>query len=325
MQTLTQMKEILAAAGMEPNRQLGQNFLIDANLMGKLLELAELSGTETVLEVGPATGSLTEELLSRCGQVVAVEYDRGLAEILRARLGSHARLTVLCRDALAGKHHLAPEVIECLFVSSSSANSSFSPSAPSASSASSAVSVSLVSNLPYNVAVPVVANCLEHSWLAMRGRADRPVVFERLTFTVQKELAQRFLAGADEEPYGPISVLTALLSRPQAGRVLPPEAFWPRPKVHSQMVRLDFDAALADQLAELETLTAVLAAAFSQQRKKIIAAARLPNLSFAGEDFLATLGRCGIDPALRPAQIRPEQYRNIANSLTEERKLKAEM
>jgi 16S rRNA (adenine1518-N6/adenine1519-N6)-dimethyltransferase len=136
-----------------------------------------------------------------------------------------------------------------------------------------------------------------------------------LTFTVQKELAGRFLAGADDEAYGPVSVLTALLTRAQPGRVLPPEAFWPRPKVRSQMVRLDFDPALAGQLAELETLGAVLAAAFSQRRKKIIAAARLPNLSFAGEDFLAALGRCGIDPALRPGGIRPEQYRDLANFL----------
>jgi 16S rRNA (adenine1518-N6/adenine1519-N6)-dimethyltransferase len=308
LQTLTQIKEILSAAGREPNGRLGQNFLIDANLMAKLLELAQLAPADTVLEVGPATGSLTEELLGRYGSVVAVEFDRGLAEILRARLGSHPRLTVLCQDALAGKHQLAPEMLEQLAVSSS---------------APSAVSCSLVSNLPYNIAVPVVANCLEQSWRAMRGRADHPVVFDRLTFTVQKELAGRFLAGADDESYGPVSVLTALLAHAQAGRVLPPEAFWPRPKVYSQMVRLDFDPALAGQLTELPMLSAVLAAAFSQRRKKIIAAARLSNLGFAGEAFLAALQGSGIDPGLRPGSIRPEQYRALANFLAGDTKLKA--
>lgn len=299
MQTLTQMRETLAAAGREPNRNLGQNFLIDANLMAKLIELAEVSPDQTVLEVGPATGSLTEDLLARAGRVVAVEFDSALADILQTRLGADQRLTVLKQDALAGKHQLAPEVLEAL----------------TAEDAEERKGAFLVANLPYNIAVPLVANCLKQSWQAMRGRAEWPVVFRRLTFTVQRELAERFLAAEGEELFGPVSVLVALLARPTAGRVLPPEAFWPRPKVHSQMVRLDFDESLAGQLADVEVLQNVLATVFSQRRKKISAAAKLKTSPLPSERFLAGLAAAGIDPDLRPQQVSPEAFRDLANFL----------
>ncbi|MCK4626943.1 MAG: ribosomal RNA small subunit methyltransferase A [Phycisphaerae bacterium] len=293
MQTLSEIRDILSAAGLRPRRSLGQNFLVDANLMGKLLELADLQGGETVLEVGPATGSLTEELLTRAAGVVAVEADRALTEILRQRLGHKENLVILGRDVLAGKHEIAPEVLDAL---------------------SEVENVQLIANLPYNIAVPLVMNCMVLSWKAVCG-ATAPICFTRMTFTVQREVAQRLLAGTGSKAYGPVSVLVALLTRATAGRVIPPEAFWPKPKVRSQMLRLDFDAKAAKRLVDMEVLSSVLSATFGHRRKKITSAAKRTDLPFSPQDFLWSLAKAGIDPSVRPEQVSPQEFLTIANTL----------
>ena len=190
MQTLAEIKALLAEAGTVPRRGLGQHFLIDGNLMAKLLELADVPAGATVLEAGSATGSLTEELARRAGRVVAVEVDPRLAGVLQRRLAGRRNVTVLNCDVLAGKHALSEEVLSAL---------------------AGAETVHLVANLPYKVAVPVVINCLLSSWRAVR--AGGPVRFDRLTFTVQQELAERLTARHGGSDYGPASVMVALLSR----------------------------------------------------------------------------------------------------------------
>ena len=290
MQTLSQIRELLAAAGVRPRKRLGQCFLIDGNLTRKLLELAELSGGETVLEVGAGTGSLTEELLSRAARVVAVEMDAALAGVVGRRLGGSDRLTVLNCDVLAGKHALSPTVVAQL----------------------TAGEVHLVANLPYGSAVPVVVNCLLHSWSAVRGGQSS---FARLTFTVQQELAERLTAPVGGSHYGPAAVVSALLARARPGRAVPASAFWPRPKVSSRMLRLDFDAAAAKLLDETRVLSDVLAATFGQRRKKIAAAARRRDLPFDPGAFLAALDAAGIDRNARPEQVPPPAFRELANAL----------
>ena len=103
MQNLSDIRQLLDAAGVKPNPRMGQNFLVDGNLMALLLELADVGSDDTILEVGPAMGSLTEDLLETAGAVIAVEMDPTLAKILRRRLGENEKLTILARDVLAGK------------------------------------------------------------------------------------------------------------------------------------------------------------------------------------------------------------------------------
>ena len=143
-QTLREIRALLAAGGLNPQHRFGQNFLIDLNLMRKLVAAAELSPDDVVLEVGPGTGSLTEMLLDAGVRVVAVEIDRGFQAILRERLAANQRFTLVQGDALAGKHRVNPLVLNALRQTRPGAGGSYK----------------LVANLPYQIATPQLVDLL---------------------------------------------------------------------------------------------------------------------------------------------------------------------
>ncbi len=292
MQTLRQIRRLLDEAGLRLKKQLGQSFLVDGNLLGKVVELAELTGRETVLEVGAGTGALTEELLDRAARVVAVEIDRGLCDLLRRRLGERENFTLICGDVLAGKHALSPAVLDAL-----------------------PAGTHLVSNLPYQIATPLVAECLVQSWRAARGGGRAECGFERLTFTVQKEVAARLSASPGGRAYGPVSVVIALLGRIRLGQTVPASAFWPRPNVAGRIVRIDFDRDLAGRLSDAGTLTAALGLAFGQRRKQIGSTGRRRRSPFSPRAVEAALAAAGVEPSRRAEQVSPEQYLALANAL----------
>lgn len=204
MQTLSEIKAILAGAGLSPRKALGQNFLVDHNLIRKLVDAAGVTPGETVLEIGPGTGTMTEELLDRGCRVVASELDGGLAAMLRARFAPRGEgFRLVEGDCLAGKHALNPEVLAAVgggpFV--------------------------LVSNLPYGAATPVM-NILLAEVPACRG----------LFVTIQLEVAQRLMAKPSTRDYGSISILAQATAELELIAKAPPECFWPRPDVHSAML-----------------------------------------------------------------------------------------
>ncbi|MFB3893813.1 MAG: rRNA adenine dimethyltransferase family protein [Phycisphaerae bacterium] len=336
VQTLTQIRELLSKAGLTPNKAFGQSFLIDQNLMGKLLELAELTGDQTVLEVGPGTGSLTEELLARCRKVVAVEIDRGLAGLLAGRFAAYSNFRLVQGDVLASKRTIAPAVIKEL-----------------------GAQANLVSNLPYNIATPLVVECLIDSWRSKAGSGNTdytdsedsdegesrmgrqdtgsqpsshnpdnpcnpcspsPVIglcrFNRLTFTVQREVADRLKAEPGSGAYGPVSIIVALLGKAVLGPPVPPTAFWPRPNVASRIVRIDFDPVAARALADVDVLGQFLSAAFAQRRKQIGSLTHRKGLPFAQDSLTAALRDARIDPGLRAQDITPHAFLAATNSLT---------
>ncbi len=292
MQTLKEIRQILDSAGLRPKKRFGQNFLIDKNLMLKLLELSELSPDITVLEVGPGTGSLTEELIERAAKVVAVEIDSALAGQLTRRLGECDNLTVLNCDVLAAKHAINPDVLAEL--------------GPNAS---------LVANLPYNIATPMIAQCLIDSWRVTARRQSDLCRFDRVTFTVQDEVALRLGASVGSAAYGQVSVVISLLGKLQLGPEIPGSAFWPRPKVTSRMVRIDFDASLAAAIDDIDTLTGLLSLAFGQRRKQIGSIVRRKGSPFTGEALDDALSAAGVDRTDRPEQIAPDCWAAMARTL----------
>ena len=210
VQTKREIQALLASEGVRPRKRHGQNFLIDGNLMRRLAAGADLDSADTVLEVGPGTGGLTDLLIPRAGHVIAVEIDLALQRILGQRYADAANLTLLRGDVLASKHQLNPELDAIL-----------QEGAPRPGC------VKLVANLPYQVATPVVMNLL----------VQYPGV-RRLCFTVQAEVGERILAGPGTKAYGPLSIVTQSLCRAEQLARVPATAFWPVPKVESVLLRL---------------------------------------------------------------------------------------
>jgi 16S rRNA (adenine1518-N6/adenine1519-N6)-dimethyltransferase len=294
-QTLTEIREMLRAAGLRPRKMFGQNFLIDHNLLRAMVELANVSPGDVVLEVGPGTGTLTDELLAAGATVLAVEIDRGLAALLEQRYAAAERRPRLLHcDVLAGKHEINPQVTGAI-----------REMAPGGAA--------LVSNLPYNIATPLVCDCLLSSIAAHRGDAQA-VKFASLTVTVQREVAQRFTAGVGDENYGPVSVLVGLLGKVTLGKRAPGEAFWPRPAVSSQMLRIDFTAPAKDRPADVGELVELLSWAFQQRRKKMGAASRKGG-PLPPEAMAKALAQAGIDANSRPESLAGEDFVRLAEEI----------
>ncbi len=307
-QSITELRGLLSAKGLAPRKRFGQNFLIDLNLMRKLIAAADVRPGDRVLEVGPGTGSLTELLLEAGAAVVAVEIDRGLAEIIAERLAGRPRLTLIQGDALAGKHDLNPRLVAALRAGGHGAAPHPAPAEPRPAHTEPAehppqalqptsAGPKLVANLPYQIATPLLMELLQFE-----------PRFVLMAFTIQKEVAQRLMAAAGDEAYGPISVVAQSLATLERIATLGPGAFWPRPQVESAMLLM---RPLAPDQAAIENVAGfvrLVREAFQHRRqmlRKIVS--RWPD----GDAVLSALSDCRIDPRLRPQDLSPSEWRRL--------------
>ncbi len=287
MQTKSTIRSLLSQAGLRPNKRFGQNFLIDGNLMRKLVEAAGLSSDDIVLEVGAGTGSLTEELSDAAGAVVTVEIDDRLIGIVRSRLAGRDNVALLHRDALAGKHALAGDVLDEMTAARDRLGGR----------------MLLVANLPYQVASPLIVDLL-----------IGPLELARLCFTVQKEVGQRLTAGPGGREYGPISVITQALARIDKIAAVPPQAFWPAPSVDSVMLRVDPLPRVDLEAGDPAALAALVRTAFAHRRKTLSY-----NLAREmGKDEAARAAAAAdVDATLRPERLSVAEYIRLARYVGE--------
>lgn len=280
--TRRDIQAALDAAGIRPLKRFGQNFLIDGNLMDKLVAAAEVGPRDVVLEVGPGTGGLTERLLEAEGQVVAVEIDRGLAEICRTRFGSSPGFTLITGDVLESKGSIAPAVLAELRARQAAAGGR----------------LVLVANLPYQVATPLVIDLLLGE-----------LRVSPLCFTVQAEVGQRLLAPPGGKEYGPISVFAQALADGRRIARVPSDAFWPTPKVNSVMLRLDVAEGRRPAPAVLAELLRLVHGCFNHRRKTM-----LWNLKeLLPTDVLARVAADGRwDLGQRPERVAPGEWVELA-------------
>ena len=273
-QRLSDIRAMLDEAGLSPNRALGQNFLIDRNLVERCVERSGVGPGDLVLEVGPGTGTLTGALLERGARVVAVELDRGLAGLLRERFAdrlhdgetpAEGQLALIEGDCLDGKRALNPRAAALL------GDERFK----------------LVANLPYGAATPLMLVLM----------CDTPNCTE-MHVTIQKEVADRLRAGPGRKAYGSISVVAACVMPAKRFAGLGAECFWPRPKVASSMVSLErLNQPATDDARALADFCQLL---FSGRRKQLGALLRARGLE---PDAWPE----GIRPTDRVEQLAPER------------------
>lgn len=281
VQTKREIQAVLAEAGIRPRKRFGQHFLIDGNLMRRLVEVAKVGPDDVVLEVGPGTGGLTDLLVELAGSVLCVEIDRDLFQILGRRFEAASNIKLICADALAGKNELNPEVAEALRRPGHKRP------------------LKLVANLPYDVATPLLVNLL----------LEFPQM-DVLCFTVQAEVADRIAAPHGSKIYGPLSILIQTVCTVAQVARLPPAAFWPRPQVDSTMLRLDRLKTPGVAPSQLRAFSQLLHNIFEHRRKTVRSA-----LAFAVSQEVRDRV-CGIvDPQLRPEQIDPAQWIKIFHAV----------
>ena len=276
-QTKQQIQALLAQAEASPRYRFGQNFMIDRNLVAVIADSGGLSGSDLAIEIGPGTGTLTEELLSRAGEVLAVEIDRNLSVLLRGHFADKPHFRLIEGDALAGKHQLNAELLAAITAAQAEGRA-----------------VKLVANLPYNIASPLVIELL------IAGVTN-------LAFTVQKEVAIRFKGRADTDDYGPLTVMAQLLADVRVDRILPAQAFWPAPTIESALVIMTRN----DQLgADARPFGKFVQSLFGGRRKML-----RKMLSDHCPDPELILRPLGIDPQQRPEMLTPLQLLAIYRAL----------
>lgn len=284
-QTKAAIRRMLDSAGLSPRKRHGQHFLIDRNLMMKLVDSAEIGPADCVVEVGAGSGSLTALLAERAGHVIAVEIDEGLAGLAKDHLAAYSNVVLLRRDVLARKSAVAEELSEAI----------------RAAQAAGCGPLKLAANLPYDIATPLIVDLLLSN-----------LPFSRLCFTVQAEVADRFLAKAGTSDYGHVSIVTQLLARGVRVCRLPPQAFWPMPKVHSVMLRLDRRPADEIEAPDPVAFSEFVKSFFLHRRKKMSHLARLRADDGSG---LAALEKAGISGDARPQTVALPQWIKLYRSL----------
>lgn len=271
----SEIRALAAELDVTPTKKLGQNFVVDANTVRKIVHVAQVTASDRVVEVGPGLGSLTLAILETGAATTAVEIDHRLAERLPATAAAHGvpdgALTVVDADALR---------ITAL------------PGDPNV----------LVANLPYNVSVPVLLHFMEHF-----SSIERGVVM------VQAEVGERLAAPPGSKIYGAPSVKAAWYGAWRLAGTVSRQVFWPVPNVDSVLVGFHRDAQpRGDEALRLATFQ-VVDAAF-QQRRKMLRQALSPLLGGSSASASAVLESAGVDPTLRGEQLTVEDFVAIAHA-----------
>jgi 16S rRNA (adenine1518-N6/adenine1519-N6)-dimethyltransferase len=276
---LSEMREVLKRRDIQLTKSLGQNFLHDANQLQKIVESAELSKADKVLEIGPGLGPLTELLLENAGEVLAIEMDGRLVEVLRERFNSkfkiqNSKFELLHDDVLEFLRNEKRDWRDW----------------------------KLVANLPFSVASPILVE------LAGGARAPKMIVA-----TLQLEVAQRLMALADDDHYGILTLLVQLDFAPREWFKIPAACFFPSPDVDSACVILERRAQplLPENLRA--SFVKIVKRAFSQRRKMML---KLLKQDWAADQLAAAFAELKISPQERAEKLSLEQFVDLTRLLT---------
>ena len=269
--------DLLKRRGLQPKHRWGQNFLIDGNLLGKVVEGGDLQPDEGVLEIGPGLGALTLALAARVRQVLAMEIDPGLYEALtRETLRGVPNVQVLLQDFLqADLERLVPEHL-----------------GPGRHP--------VIANIPYSITSPVVVRLLERRHL-----------FNRIVLMVQKEVADRLAGAPGTSDYGSLTLFVHLYADARKLAKVPRTAFLPAPDVDSTIVRLDILDGPRFPDLEPERYLEVVHSAFRQRRKNLANALTGPPLSWSRDQSREVLAAANIDPMRRGETLTPDEFADL--------------
>jgi 16S rRNA (adenine1518-N6/adenine1519-N6)-dimethyltransferase len=279
-------KEIIKKFNIRLTKSLGQNFLNDEEVVRKIVDAAGVGNDDLVIEIGPGAGSMTRELCSRAGQVVAIEIDKHLIPVLSETLKEFTNLRIVNKDVL--EVDFKKEILEV-------STSDFKPR-----------SIRVVANLPYYITTPIIMKLLE----------ENPGI-DSMVFMVQKEVAQRMVANPGGKDYGALSVAVQYYSKPAKAFDVPPHCFIPQPEVDSTVISLDIHETPPVEVGDKAMFFKTVKASFGQRRKTLVNA--LTNsgyFMYNKEEIKDILKDLGIGENQRGETLSITQFAQLANALS---------
>ncbi len=262
-------------------KRFGQNFLIDAHVLEKIISAAGITKDDCVLEIGPGIGTMTQYLAESAGQVIAVEIDTNLLPILADTLKDYSNVKVINQDIL--KVDINELVKE------------YNNGRP----------IKVVANLPYYITTPIIMGLFESN-----------VPIDNITVMVQKEVADRMQVGPGSKDYGALSLAVQYYASPYIVANVPPNCFIPRPNVGSAVIRLTRYQEPPVQVKDPKLMFKLIRASFNQRRKTLQNGLNnSPEISFSKEEITKAIESLGVSPSVRGEALTLEQFAQLANYL----------
>jgi 16S rRNA (adenine1518-N6/adenine1519-N6)-dimethyltransferase len=276
--TPAKTREILKRYKISPNKALGQNFLIDSNILDKIVTAGDLTKEDFVVEIGPGLGSLTQKLAQAAGRLTIIEKDRQLLPVLKEILQEYNNIDYVEGDVLKVNWE---EIIPA------------------------GVTPKVIANLPYYITTPIIM-----------GFFEKKIPTRLLVFMVQREVAERMAAKPGGKDYGSLSIAVQFYSKPEIVTIVPPTVFIPQPEVDSAVVKLvTLDRPSVEVLSE-ETFFITVRSAFQQRRKTLRnALTNSPMLHLPREAVEEALQAAGIDPQLRGERLSIEDFGRLSDQI----------
>ena len=274
---MTSIRKELAEYGLTPRKRWGQHFLVDGNILNKIVQAADISREDTVLEVGPGLGEMTLVLARQAKKVVAVEIDTKLVEVVRRKTASCPNVEIIGSDILkvdfrelTGKDRRP---------------------------------IKVVANLPYQISTPLLFRFIEER-----------ETFSTLTLMVQKEVAERMVAPSGGKDYGPLSIFVQLFLDLSVRFSVKPSCFFPPPRVDSAVVRLTWKDTPVVGREEEDWFRNVVRGCLGYRRKTLLNALKHSGLGLP-EDAEGRMEKVGIDSRRRPETLAIDEFVRLSRAL----------
>ena len=274
-------KEIISKYSFAFQKKFGQNFLIDSNVLENIVEAAEITKDDFVLEIGPGIGTMTQYLCEAARQVVAVEIDKMLIPILEDTLSEYNNVEVMNQDVLK--------------VDIKSLTEEKNQGKP----------IKVVANLPYYITTPIIMGLFESG-----------VPIESITIMVQKEVADRMQTGPGSKEYGALSLAVQYYAQAKVMLNVSAACFMPRPNVDSAVIKLTRHQEPVVKVSNEKLMFQVIRASFNQRRKTLVNGLKnSPELNFSKEEILSAIERIGKPETIRGEALTLEEFAQLSNEL----------
>ncbi len=277
----SELMHILSEFNFSFSKNLGQNFLIDKNILEKIVKNSKINENSNILEIGPGAGTLTHELCKVAKNVVAVEIDKRIIPVLNYVMSGFDNFTLINQDIMKA------DLKE--LIASSFDNESFT----------------VVANLPYYITTPIIMNLFENDFNV-----------NSMTLMIQKEVASRMIANAGSKDYGALTVAVKYYSKPEIICTVPPHCFVPQPKVTSTVIKLDVYENSPYCVNNKEKFFKIVKSIFSQRRKTLVnSLSQSPFINYDKGRIIDVLNKMGLNEKIRGEKLEIDIIAELANNL----------